>query len=604
MENKNLTLGSLFDGSGGFPLGGLISGITPLWASEIEPFPIRVTTKRLPQMKHYGDVSAQNGADLPPVDIITFGSPCQDMSVAGKRSGLDGERSSLFYQAVRIVKEMRCKTNGKYPRFVVWENVQGAFSSNKGEDFRAVLSSLCKIKREDYAVPELPNGKWDNAGCIMGEDFSLAWRLFDAQYWGVPQRRKRIYLVADLDGGSAGKILFESEGVSGYTPQGFRSWQGTAGSAEESVGASSLCLNDQGGQRMDVTEDFTATLRAASNHPPLVFENHSQDTRYKGPLNVAQTMLSTYGTGGNNQPFVLETPKTLKIRSGCEGGGKGALIQENKSATLSCNNDQTVFVPKCYGICSKDSNSMKSDNPHSGFYEAETSRCLDANGGNPSCNQGGMAVVAVQGSMIGRAEKNGPQGSGIGEDVSFTLNTADRHAVAFSQEAYDKYVENNTGSSLRASGGMYGGGSETLVYSTSKNSYHTEAEENLANALVATDYKDPPTVAEEPQYIIRRLTPTECARLQGFPDWWCDDLGTENPTEEDIAYWSEVFETHRKIMGTSTKPKTEKQIIKWLKDPYSDAAEYKMWGNGVALPNVCFVLAGIVYYSQFPPFLL
>ncbi len=598
MENKNLTLGSLFDGSGDFPLGGLISGITPLWASEVEPFPIRVTTKRLPQMKHYGDVSAQNGADLPPVDIITFGSPCQDMSVAGKRRGLDGERSSLFYQAVRIVKEMRCKTNGKYPRFVVWENVQGAFSSNKGEDFRAVLSSLCKIKREDYAVPELPNGKWDNAGCIMGEDFSLAWRLFDAQYWGVPQRRKRIYLVADLDGGSAGKILFESEGVSGYTPQGFRSWQGTAGSAEESVGASSLCLNDQGGQRMDVTEDFSAMLRAASNHPPLVFENHSQDTRYKGPLSVAQTVSSTYGMGGNNQPFVLETPKTLKIRSGCEGGGKGALVQENKSATLSCNNDQTVFVPKCYGICSKDSNSMKSDNPHSGFYEAETSRCLDANGDNPSCNQGGMAVVAVQGSMIGRAEKNGPQGSGIGEDVSFTLNTADRHAVAFSQEAYDKYVENDTGSSLRASGGMYGGGSETLVYSTSKNSYHTEAEENLANTLVATDYKDPPTVAEEPQYIIRRLTPTECARLQGFPDWWCDDLGTENPTEEDIAYWSEVFENHRKIMGTSTKPKTEKQIIKWLKDPYSDAAEYKMWGNGVALPNVVFVLSGIVYYTQ------
>lgn len=604
MENKNLTLGSLFDGSGGFPLGGLISGITPLWASEIEPFPIRVTTKRLPQMKHYGDVSAQNGADLPPVDIITFGSPCQDMSVAGKRSGLDGERSSLFYQAVRIVKEMRYKTNGKYPRFVVWENVQGAFSSNKGEDFRAVLSSLCKIKREDYAVPELPNGKWDNAGCIMGEDFSLAWRLFDAQYWGVPQRRKRIYLVADLDGGSAGKILFESEGVSGYTPQGFRSWQGTAGSAEESVGASSLCLNDQGGQRMDVTEDFSATLRAASNHPPLVFENHSQDTRYKGPLSVAQTVSSTYGMGGNNQPFVLETQKTLKIRSGCEGGGKGALVQDDLSATLACNNDQTVFVPKCYGICSKDSNSMKSDNPHSGFYEAETSRCLDANGGNPSCNQGGMAVVAVQDSMIGRAEKNGPKGRGIGEDVSFTLNTADHHAVAFSQEAYDKYVENDTGSSLRASGGMYGGGSETLVYSTSKNSYHTEAEENLANTLVATDYKDPPTVAEEPQYIIRRLTPTECARLQGFPDWWCDDLGTENPTEEDIAYWSEVFENHRKIMGTSTKPKPEKQIIKWLKDPYSDAAEYKMWGNGVALPNVCFVLAGIVYYSQFPPFLL
>ena len=282
MENKNLTLGSLFDGSGGFPLGGLISGITPLWASEIEPFPIRVTTKRMPWIKHYGDVSAISGVDLPPVDIITFGSPCQDMSVAGKRAGLNGSRSNLFYEAIRIVKEMRCKTNGKYPRFVVWENVQGAFSSNKGEDFRAVLESLCKIKRENYAMPEPPNGKWDNAGCIMGEDFSLAWRLFDAQYWGVPQRRKRIYLVADFDGGSSGKILFESEGVSGYTPQGFRSWQGAAGGAEESTGTSSLCLNDHGGSRMDVTNDFTATLRAESHHPPLVFENHSQDTRYKG----------------------------------------------------------------------------------------------------------------------------------------------------------------------------------------------------------------------------------------------------------------------------------------------------------------------------------
>ena len=596
MENNNLSLGSLFDGSGGFPLGGLISGITPVWASEIEPFPIRVTTKRLPQVKHYGDISKMNGAEIPPVDIITFGSPCQDMSVAGKRDGLSGSRSSLFYEAVRIIKEMRCKTDGKYPRFIVWENVPGAFSSNKGEDFRAVLEEVCKIKDESVSVPK-PN-KWNSAGKIMGNDYSVAWRQFDAQFWGVPQRRKRIYLVADFAGWCAGKILFESEGLFGYSKTGISSWQGTAGSAEESVGASSLCLNDQGGQRMDVTEDFTATLRAASNHPPLVFEKHSQDTRYKGSLNVAQTVLSTYGTGGNNQPFVLETPKTLKIRSGCEGGGKGALVQNNLSATLACNNDQTVFVPKCYGICSKDSNSMKSDNPHSGFYEAETSRCLDANGGNPSCNQGGMAVVAVQGSMIGRAEKNGPQGSGIGEDVSFTLNTADRHAVAFSQEAYDKYVENDTGGSLRASGGMYGGGSETLVYSTSKNSYHTEAEENLANTLVATDYKDPPIVAEEPQYIVRRLTPTECARLQGFPDWWCDDLETENPTDEDISLWREIFQTHADAIGKKTKPKTDNQIRKWLQSPHSDSAEYKMWGNGVALPNVVFVLSGIAYYAQ------
>ena len=286
-------------------------------------------------------------------------------------------------------KEMRCKTNGKYPRFVVWENVPGAFSSNKGEDFKAVLEEICKIKDEEFSVPQ--SGKWTNAGEIVGEQFSLAWRVLDAQYWGVPQRRKRIYLVADFAGQCAGKILFESEGVSGYSSQGICPWQGTAGDFEGCTGAAgTVCLNDQGGNRMDVTEGMTCTLRAESNHPPLVFENHSQDTRYTGPLEQAPTVLSTYGTGGNNQPFVLETPKTLKIRSGCEGGGKGALIQDDLSATLGCNNDQTLFVPKAYGICSKESNSMKSDNPHSGIYEADTSRTLDANGGNPACNQGAL----------------------------------------------------------------------------------------------------------------------------------------------------------------------------------------------------------------------
>lgn len=580
---SNLTLGSLFDGSGGFPLGGLLNGITPLWASEVEPFPIRVTTKRFPDMLHLGDVSVLDGTELPPVGIITFGSPCQDMSIAGKRGGLDGSRSSLFYEAIRIVKEMRCATDGKYPRYIVWENVPGAFSSNKGADFQAVLTEIRKVKSEDYAVPGLGKEKWSSAGSIVGEDFSLAWRVFDAQYWGVPQRRKRIYLVADFAGGSAGKILFESEGLSGYSAQGICPWQGTAGNPAAGTGAAgTVCLNDQGGNRMDVTEDMTCTLRAESHHPPCVletaevFENHSQDTRYTGPLDVSPTVSSTYGMGGNNQPFVVQTPKTLKIRSGCEGGGKGALVQDDLSATLGCNNDQTVFVPKAYGICSKDSNSMKSDNPHSGFYEADTSRTIDGNGGNPTCNQGGIAVVAVQGSMIGRSDKNGPQGSGIGKDVSFTLDATDRHAVAYP------------------------------TYCASKASFFLSAEKELANTLVATDYKDPPLINDrvDVEYIVRRLTPTECARLQGFPDWWCDGLETAEPTEEDIHWWSEVFETHRKIVGTSTKPKSEKQIIKWLQNPHSDSAEYKMWGNGVALPNVCFVLAGIVYYSQIPTDLL
>ena len=236
MLHDKLTLGSLFDGSGGFPLGGLLSGITPVWASEIEPFPIRVTTKRLPFMKHYGDVSRMDGGKIEPVDVITFGSPCQDMSIAGRREGLDGSRSSLFYEAVRIVKEMRCATDGRYPRYIVWENVPGAFSSNKGADFQSVLEEICSVK--GYKIDPARPAKWPAAGEIVADDFSLAWRVFDAQYWGVPQRRKRIYLVADFAGRSAGKILFESEGVSGYTPQGFRPWQGAAGTFAEGAGAS------------------------------------------------------------------------------------------------------------------------------------------------------------------------------------------------------------------------------------------------------------------------------------------------------------------------------------------------------------------------------
>ena len=477
----------------------------------------------------------------------------------------------------------------------------------------------------------------------MADDFSLAWRVFDAQYWGVPQRRKRIYLVADFAGGSAGKILFESEGVSGYTPQGFRPWQGAAGAFEEGAGASGcVCLNDQGGGRMDVTEDVSCTLRAEAHHPPCVmesagfctehsahsrcigyeeetsptlragtvpaavYENHSQDTRYTGPLETAPTVNATYGMGGNNQPFVVETPKTLKIRSGCEGGGKGALIQENKSATLGCNNDQTVFVPKVYGICSKQSHAMQSDNPHSGFYEADTSRCLDRSGGNPSCNQGGMAVVAVQGSMIGRSDKNGPQGSGVNEDVSFTLDATDRHAVAYGIDRatynmgrnakFGITVETEIEPTMVSKGpGAVG----QPIYHSSKSSFHTNfTDDDVTETLVATDFKDPPTVSKEPDYIVRRLTPTECARLQGFPDWWCVRLETDEPTEEEIEFWTEVFETHRRVMGASSKPKSRNQIIKWLKDPHSDSAEYKMWGNGVALPNVCFVLSGIVYYAQ------
>ncbi len=697
-QNKTLTLGSLFDGSGGFPLGGLFAGITPVWASEIEPFPIRVTTKRLPFMKHYGDISVMDGSKIEPVDIITFGSPCQDMSVAGKRAGLDGSRSNLFYEAVRIIKEMRKATGGEYPKWACWENVPGAFSSSGGEDFRCVLECLCGVVDESISIPK--PAKWANSGEVVGNGYSVAWRVLDAQYWGVPQRRKRIFLVADFTGWCAGKVLFESEGVSGYTPQGFRPWQRTAENSEACIGPSGIgfdgyngsvtndkaatlgvncgmstgrngvVLNDQGGNRMDITEDVTCTLRAEAHHPPcvmesagfctehsakargigyeeetsptlragtvpaaLALENHPTDSRVKiSEDGKVQTLTSRMGTGGMNVPLLL------KIRSGCEGGGKGPLVQTDKSATLSCNNDQTLFEPKsldfrniavneelsatlqaksngghslnyinpvAYGICAKDSNSMKSSNPKSGFYKADTTRCLDVNGGNPSCNQGGMAVVALEGN----GSRPSHRGNGCSEEnVSYTLNAVEQHGVAYGLDRaafnqgrnalFDFAVTEEVEPTMVAKGP---GAVAVPTYSSSKASFFTETAEETANTLVATDYKDPPLVNDSDgmEYIVRRLTPTECARLQGFPDWWCSDLGTEHPSDAEIYEWYKIFETYRRITGTSGKPKSDKQIRKFLKDPHSDSAEYKMWGNGVALPCVYFVLSGIAWAAQF-----
>ena len=559
MSKVSLTLGSLFDGSGGFPLGGLMCGIKPIWASEIEPFAIRVTTKRLPFMKHLGDINTIDGSKIEPVDIITFGSPCQDVSIAGKREGLDGKRSSLFYEAIRIIKEMRRKTNGKYPRYCLWENVPGALSSNKGEDFKKVLESICQIK-ENVSVPK-PK-KWSNAGKIMGNNFSLAWRVFDARYFGVPQRRKRIYLVADFGGESAGKILFESEGLSRYSAQSIRAWQGVTKSFRDGTKeAITACLNDHGGHRMDVTENETCTLRAESHHPPLVFENHSRDIRYKGPIDVSQTVLSTFGNGGNNQPFVLE-------------------------------------VPTAYTLCSKNSNSMQSNNPHSGIYEADASRTLDENGGNPACNQGGMIVLEGSGTRPSH------HGNGYKEsDTMYTLNTVETHGVAYGidratfnmgQNAqFGITVKEESAPTVVAKGP---GAVSHPIYTMSK-PYRVKVSKNMVDTLVATDYKNPHTVSENSYYIVRRLMPTECAKLQGFPDWWCKKLETENPSEEEIMFWKHAFDTYSKVMGKS-KLKTEKQIIKWLKNPHSDSAEYKLWGNGVALPCVYFVLAGIVYSTQ------
>lgn len=564
MQN-NLTLGSLFDGSGGFPLAGAMTGITPVWASEIEPFCIRVTTRRFPNMKHYGDISKMNGGEIEPVDIITFGSPCQNLSLAGNRSGLAGEKSSMFFEAIRIIKEMRCATNGKYPRWIVWENVPGALSSAKGQDFRTVLEEICRIKDETVSVP-MPEKKWYTAGEVLGNGYSVAYRILNAQFFGVPQRRRRIFFVADFGGETAGKILFESEGLFRNFTKSANSRQRTAADAQAGINKPISfepgIMSRVGGHYSD---DCTNTLRSrmGDNQMCVAIENHPNDNRVKlDESGTVQTLTGRAGTGGGNVPMVMNEREYA------------ATILENVANPLMATDykgTQCVFenTPKAYGICSNDSNSMKSDNPNSGIYEADTSRTIDGNGGNPSCNQGGMAIVesyAIQGSMIGRKDENGPQGDGVNEDVSFTLNTVDRHAVyAIDRAAYNQGKNAQFDISI--------------------------TDDGTAQTVVA---KGPGAVSKEPTYTVRRLTPLECCRLQGFPDYWCEGLETEEPTAEDIAEWSKVFETYKTALGKKTKPKTKSQIIKWLKNPYSDSAMYAMWGNGVALPCVVYVMLGIV----------
>ena len=395
-----MKLGSLFSGSGGFELAGVLCGMEPVWNSEIEPFCLRVEALRFPNCKQLGSVTDINGAEIEPVDVITFGSPCQDLSTAGSQKGIhDGKRSSLFFEAIRIIKEMRHATADKYPRFAVWENVPGAFSSNGGADFAAVLAAFCGVKGNHVSVPQPARGGWKPAGLVVGDGYSIAWRVYDAQYWGVPQRRKRIYLIADFASERAGEILFESEGLSGYSPPRKAPGEGTPGSPEVCAGASGFCTEHSAGSRgIGYGEEESPTLRAGVV-PGVAIEYNPSDCRLKVKKDgICQTLTARCGTGGNNVPL-------------------------------------TIGEPTVYGICSDQSHSMLSDNPHSGIYEAETSRTLDCNGGSPVCNQGGMAVVetyAIQGSMIGREDHN------------------------------------------------------------------------------------------DPQYLVRRLTPLECCRLQGYPDGWTD----------------------------------------------------------------------------------
>lgn len=432
-----MKLMSLFDGSGGFPLAASLCGIEPVYAAEVEPYPIAVTKNRFPKMKHLGDVSKVKGGEIEPVDIITFGSPCQDMSIAGKRAGLkhadmgDDEttRSGLFLEAIRIIKEMREATNGVYPRYAIWENVPGAFSSNRGEDFRTVLEEFIRVKEKDAVMPDVPKAGWPYADCYSGNGWSLAYRVFDAQYWGVPQRRRRIYLVADFRGQRAGEILLKPEGLRRNSAQSGTHGQETARCAKNSVGT------------------------------------------------------AIGGVDRYNQSFLPGLAQTLRA----SGGG-------DRADTAGCN------------------------------------------------------------------------GKGVCEDKCYTLNTIDRHAVCFPQQAYNKFIQEDIGATLKASGGTCGGGSENLV-----------AKQSFSPI----------------RYIVRRLTPTECARLQGFPDWWGEIPKKDNLTDDEYTFWLNVRNTYAKINNKTTKEYSKEQMLSWYNKLHSDSSEYKMWGNGIALPNALYVMQGI-----------
>jgi DNA (cytosine-5)-methyltransferase 1 len=535
-----MKLMSLFDGSGGFPLAASLCGIEPVYASEVEPYPIAVTKSRFPNMKHLGDVSRIKGAEIEPVDIITFGSPCQDMSVAGKRAGLkhtavgdeETTRSGLFMEAIRIIKEMRVKTNGIYPRFAVWENVSGVFSSNRGEDFRLVLEEFIKITEPNAVMPAVPQAGWAYADCISGDGWSIAYRVFDAQHWGVPQRRRRIYLVADFRGECAGKILFEREGVRGYFTQSRTPGQGIAGNTENGTGTddrageSELVLDDQGGQQISV--------RADGKSPTLRAEAHG------------------------NVPCVINK-KTLVYDT--RGNGDGETVP---TITGDHNNRVTDYTALC--------------------IEEQPVYCLQGNG-------------------IDRADTAGCNGKGWREDKCYTLNTIDRPAVCYQKVVgslcatdYKWVQQQQVGEGkLIVEPCPYQKATGPLMANSHPGSY--TGQDAYTDMFVVGKEKP---VAVPVHYIVRRLTPTECARLQGFPDTWGHPDKKENFTDEEYKFWLEVRNAYAKINNKAVKDYTKAQMLAWYSKLHTDSAEYKMWGNGIALPNALYVMQGIAAEAERP----
>lgn len=542
-----MKLMSLFDGSGGFPLAASLCGIEPVYAAEVEPYPIAVTKNRFPKMKHLGDVSKVKGGEIEPVDIITFGSPCQDMSIAGKRAGLkhadmgDDEttRSGLFLEAIRIIKEMREATNGVYPRYAIWENVPGAFSSNRGEDFRTVLEEFIRVKEKDAVMPAVPQAGWAYADCISGDGWSIAYRVFDAQYWGVPQRRRRIYLVADFRGECAQEILFKRESLRGYFEAGRTPWQGIAADAQNCVGTA-----------IDAVDRYNQSFLPG----------------------LAQTLRAP--GGGDCTPTVL-APVAVYCHQG------NGIDRAGKCLTT-------------YSFDSLSSNSMKSKNPHSGCRAVEIAKTLDTGYPDPSKNQGGIAIV----EKIILDDQGGQQISVCTDGKSPTLR-AEAHGNA-------PYVINKKTLVYDTRGN--GAGETVPTITGDHNNRITDYKAlcceavvydgaNITSPLNKTNPQagDPcHTISTDSRnYIVRRLTPTECARLQGFPDWWGEIPKKDNLTDDEYVFWLNARNTYAKINNKTTKEYSKEQMLSWYNKLHSDSSEYKMWGNGIALPNALYVMQGI-----------
>lgn len=604
-----MKLGSLFDGSGGFPLAGALNGIEPVWASEVEPYPIAVTTSRFPRMKHLGDVSKVNGAEIEPVDIITFGSPCQDMSVAGKRAGIKHDdhgdeettRSGLFYEAIRIIKEMRYGTEGRFPTFIIWENVPGAFSSNRGEDFRTVLEEFVKIAEPTAVVPDVPKSGWAYADCWRGDGWSLAYRVFDAQYLRTAQRRKRIYLVLCLgDEAGAGKILFERDRLRGNYPQSGKARERTAAPSEGSLDADDRegAVIKAGGfkglnsakARIDGFAEEAAPTLAANKHDACV----------------------VIGFDGYNATDTGKKSATLGVNCGMSTGRNGVIIgvdiynqslTGDKSKTLNSAATDSDHIPcTVYSVENHPADS-RVDIDESGTVQTLTSR-MGTGGGNVPMVMEPVLIHDQATRFAGKhGDKSDGKGNGLGVgnpgDPMNTLTGGDRHAVvyaldraSFNQGENAQYDFEITDSGVNST--IVAKGPSAVCYGIGNGQANQSFSEEVIGALNCMHDQQAVAVPAKPYYIVRRITQTECARLQGFPDRWGDIDHKETMTDEEFAFWLEVKQTYDRINGRQTKDYTDKQILTWYNKLHNDGAEYKMWGNGIALPCALYVMEGIV----------